>query len=216
MSLSATLRGDWNDYDAELGRRAYDTLGATVSWDWQPSPQTGFGAYAAWDRASVGIANINESAVAPDDPRLGGEVYAEAGRWWVDDNQRNQNAGFTFHQQLGRVRLDGGWNWMHSRGRTGYRYASPVALAWPDLAAQSGDAFPDMTYRIATFDVGLTFALGKRTSLRVFDRYERGRISDWHYSGLEQGLVIDHRVYLDAGPMNYSANLVGVMLEVRL
>src|SRR3546814_17752077 len=40
MTLYASVRGDWNDYDATLGRRAYDTLGGSLQWDWQPSPAT--------------------------------------------------------------------------------------------------------------------------------------------------------------------------------
>ena len=65
-------------------------------------------------------------------------------------------------------------------------------------------------------DVGLNFALNPRTALRVFNRLERGRISDWHYEGLEDGLVVDHRVYLDGGQIDYSASLWGMMLEVKL
>lgn len=216
MSLSATLRGDWNDYDAELGRQNYDTLGATLTWDWQPSPQSNVSSYVAWDRSKLGIANVNEAATSPADPLLGGAVYTNEGRWWVDDSQRNRNAGLTFDYDFGRVRIDAGYNWMYSRGMTDYSFASALALAYPDLAALAGSAFPAMTYRINALDVGASFAFGERTSVRVFDRYERGSISDWHYLGLEDGLVLDHRIYLDQGPVDYSSNLVGILLEIRL
>src|SRR3546814_916550 len=33
MTLYASVRGDWNDYDATLGRRAYDTLGGSLQWE---------------------------------------------------------------------------------------------------------------------------------------------------------------------------------------
>ena len=32
MTFSASIRGDWNDYDAVLGRQRYDTIGATLQW----------------------------------------------------------------------------------------------------------------------------------------------------------------------------------------
>ncbi len=53
-------------------------------------------------------------------------------------------------------------------------------------------------------------------AVRVFDYYERGNISDWHYAGFGQQLVYDHRVYTDGGPGNYSDNLVGVLVEIPL
>ena len=38
----------------------------------------------------------------------------------------------------------------------------------------------------------------------------------WELFGFENGLVTWNRVYLDAGPTGYSANMIGAMLEVRL
>lgn len=217
MSINATLRGDFNDYDAELGRQKYDTWGFSLAWDWQLSVQTSVSAYAAWDRAKLGIANVNETATVPDDPALGGEVYTEAGRWWVDDTQKNQNYGLTFSHDFGKAKLDAGWNHVRTRGLTDYRYNSVAALAWPDLAEADGEgSYAPMEYRVRTFNLGLRFALNERASLRVFDSYERGDIRDWHYDGLDENLVIDHRVYLDAGQAGYSANLIGVTLEVKL
>lgn len=216
MTLNATVRGDWNDYDAVLGRQGYDTVGASLSWDWQASPQTNTSVYAAWDRSRLGLANINEIAIAPNDPRLGGPVYDESGLWWVDDTQDNRNVGAVFNHDFGRVRLDAGWNWMHSRGITDYRFASAAALAYPVLADLGPGAYPAMTYRVNSLNVGLGIPLHQRALLRVFANYERGRIADWHYDGLENGLVVDHRVYLDSGPRDYASHLVGLMLEVAL
>lgn len=217
MSLNVTLRGDWNDYDAELGRQSYDTYGVSLSWDWQPSPYTTASAYLGWDRGTLGVANVNDAGTAPNDPSLGGAVYTEDRRWWLDDSFTNRNAGATFTHDFGRVKLDASWNFTHSRNITDYRYNSANALAWPTLAeADLAGRFPQMTYRLNTFGVSLLIPLKDRWSLRLFDTYERGQITDWHYDGLENGLVIDHRVYLDSGPVGYSANLVGVMLEVQL
>ena len=115
------------------------------------------------------------------------------------------------------MKLDAGWNFVDTRGLTGYRYASVAALAWPTLAeAGLAGRYPELTYRTHSLSLGLTVPIRDRWSLRLFDLWERGRISDWHYQGLEDGLVIDHRIYLDAGQRDYRANLVGLMLEVKL
>ena len=216
-SLNATLRGDWNDYKAELGRQSYDTYGFTLSWDWQPSLQSSASAFIGWDKSALGMANVNDVATLPNDPTLGGAVYPEASRWWVDDRNRSRNAGATFDHDFGRLKLDVAWNFVHTRGLTSYRYASVAALAWPALVeANLGGHYPQLTYRTNTMQVGLTLPLKDRWSLRVFDVWERGQITDWHYNGLENGLVVDHRIYLDAAQRGYSANLLGLMLEVKL
>ena len=217
MTINATVRGDWNDYDAELGRQKYDTYGFTLSWDWQPSLQTAVSAYLGLDKSSIGIANINEAAVGPNDPTLGGLVYVETGRWWIDDDNRNRSAGATFAHDFGRVKFDAHWNFTHTRGLTQYHYASAAALAQPVLAEPSlAGSYPQLTYRTNTLSASLTIPIKDRWSLRLFDTWERGQISDWHYFGLENGLVIDHRTYLDSGQVGYSANLVGLLLEVAL
>ena len=48
------------------------------------------------------------------------------------------------------------------------------------------------------------------------DAHERGHVSDWHYAGFDANRVYDHRVYTDGGPQSYRANLVGVLLNVKL
>ena len=222
MSFNASLRGDWNDYQAELGRQGYDTYGLTLSWDWQPGLNTSTSAYVGWDRSKLAMANINEIDTAPDDASLGGAVYDEAGRWWIDDTQRNLNAGITFRHAFARAVLDASWNHVQTRGTTQYRYASAAALAWPDLVeAGNQGQYPAMTYRSASFHLGVKVPFSERVSVRLFDTWERGSINDWHYLGLDDGLVVDHRVYLEDGAVGsgsgrYRANLVGVMLEVKL
>ena len=117
------------------------------------------------------------------------------------------------------MRFDAGWNYIYARGGDDYNYAGPLALAYPDTLESGGSgsgSFPATTYRVNGFTVGVTIPLATRVSLRLFDYYERGRVSDWHYAGFDTGLVYDHRVYTDVGPTNYSANLVGAFLIVKL
>jgi hypothetical protein len=218
MTLSASLRGDWNDYDAQLGRQKLDTMGVTLQWEWQPSPRTNASLFLGYDRSKLGIANVNDAASDNPDPSLGGPSYPDSSRWWVDDSQSNRSVGFNFaHAFANKLRFDASWNWNSTRGSTDYRYASADALAWPTQATTAlGGSYPDMTYRVNALTLGLTMPIRERVSLRVFDYYERGRISDWHYLGLDQGRVIDHRVYTDGGPENYNANLFGVLLTIKL
>lgn len=218
MTLSATFRGDWNDYDAAIGRQKLELLSAILQWEWQLSPKTGASAFYSYDQSRLRLSNVNETGVdsVGSDPRLGGAEYPLAGIWWARDQQRDHTAGVVLKQQLRRVRVDAGWNYLYSRGLTGFNYASPLALANPDVAPLGENAFPAMTYRVNSFNLSLLIPVARRISLRLFDYYEQGRISGWHYAGFDQSRVYDHRVYTDGGPHDYSANLVGLTVNVKL
>ncbi len=217
MTLGAGVRGDWNDYGAQIGRQAYDRTGFDLQWEWQPSPLTHASVHYGADRARLRMANVADVLFGPDGS-LGGPDFPLNGRWWVYDKQRNRTAGATLDHRFGPVRVDAGWSLVDARGLTGYRFDSPVALAYfvDGLDGSRSGSFPLMRYRVDSLTLGLSFALSPRFSVRVFDYFERGRVDDWHYLGLDTARVIDHRVYSDGGPQGYSTNLLGVLLDIRL
>jgi hypothetical protein len=215
MTFTASVRGDWNDYDAVLGRQGYDTIGTALQWEWQPSPLTNASIFYGYDQSTLDLANVND-VESGSDPTLGGATYPLDGRWWAKDKQKNHSAGATLTHNFGRVRFDAGWNYIYARGVTSFRFATGVALAYFTDAFLPDTAFPPMTYRVNGLTVGVTFPLTTRLSLRLFDYYEKGDVLDWHYEGLGANRVIDHRVYTDGGPTSYSANLVGLLLNVEL
>lgn len=216
MTLSGTLNGTWNDYDADYGRQGYDTWGGSLQWDWQPSDRTTINAFVGFDRSTIDQSNINELAAFGNEAWIGGDTYIEANRWFVEDEQRNYYAGTQVSHTFGLGRIDLGWNYSSSKGNTNYSFNSPSALAYPALAAMAGTGFSPMLYRVNTYAFTWTIPVNKRTAVRLFNVYETGQLSDWHYLGLDQGLVLDNRVYLDSGPGNYSVNMVGLMLELQL
>lgn len=217
MTLSTGLRGDWNDYGAQIGRQAYDRTGFHLQWEWQPSPLTHASVHYGADRARLRMANVADVVFGPDGS-LGGPDYPLNARWWAYDKQRNRTAGATLDHRFGPVRVDAGWNLVDARGLTSYRFDSPVALAYFEdgLDGARSGSFPLMRYRVDSLTLGLSFAVSPRFSVRLFDYYERGRVDDWHYLGLDTARVIDHRVYSDGGPQGYATNLIGVLLDVRL
>jgi hypothetical protein len=115
------------------------------------------------------------------------------------------------------VRFDASWTYLDAQGTTRYRFASPAALAYfADGVSGDSNEFPPLAYRVNSLTLGLTIPLMRRVSLRLFDYYERGHVSDWHYAGLDAGYVIDHRVYTDGGPQSYDANLIGLLVSIEL
>ncbi len=224
-TLSATFYGNRDQYDAAIGRQSTRTTGATVQWDWQPTPATTMNAYLGAEGSRMGISNVadNEALIGANigqtNPNLGGPLYPYANQWWEFDRESNRNAGLSFSHDFGRTSADLSYNYTGSLGRVGYSYASLAALAYhgPDAAAVAGTGFPDNRYRTNTLDLGLSFRINRNVGVRLFGRYQTGAFSDWHYAGFDNTLSYDHRIYTDkGGQLHYSASLVGVMLNLKL
>jgi Putative outer membrane beta-barrel porin, MtrB/PioB len=220
MTVTASVRGDWNQYPTEIGRQGYDTSAAVLQWEWQPAARTSMSLWAAIDHSSMHMANVNDAGapLAVDTPNdaLGGPTYPVANLWWAADEERNWSGGATVTHYFRAMRLDFSWNYLSSRGITSYSYASPGAMTFPYTAAEAGSQFPAMTYDMNSLSLSLTVPLGDRTSLRLYDYYERGEINDWHYAGFSNALVYGNRVYTDAGPQGYNTNLIGLFINVKL
>jgi hypothetical protein len=224
-TVSATLYGTWDNYGATIGRQQTRNSGGTVQWDWQPAPLTSVGAWLGMDQSRLAFSNVGDDenlvGAHPEqqDPSLGGPLYPLANRWWDADSERDYNLGITWAHTFGRVRADLSYNLVLSRSDLKYRYASPGALpvTQAPYVDSIGDGFPANRYRTNTLDLGFTFSFSQRLGLRLFGRYQIGLFRDWHYAGLEDTPVIDHRIYTDRGPQQrYNASLVGAMLNVKL
>lgn len=222
-TLSATLYGNRDHYDARLGRQSTSTTGFTASWDWQPAPRTNGSMYIGAEGTHLRFANVadNEARIgAPggENPAFGGPLYPFENYWSDLNRERDYNAGITFSHDFGAARLDLAWNYTQSLSQLDYDYASTAALTHPDAAALNpGNRFPNNHYRTSTFDAGLSFPLAHRVNMRLFGRYQNGSFLDWHYLGFDQTLVYDHRIYTDRGPQtHYSVTLLGAMLTVAL
>ena len=220
MTLTASVRGDWNQYPTEIGRQGYDTSAAMVQWEWQPEARTSMSLWAGIDHSSMHMANVNDAgaplAVDTTDNTLGGSTYPLANRWWAADEERNWSGGAALSHYFRAVRADLNWNYLSSRGITSYNYAGVGAMTFPYTPAEAGNQFPAMTYIVNSLTFSLTVPLSDRASLRLYDYYERGQINDWHYAGFNNTLVYGNRAYADAGPQGYNTNVVGLFVNVKL
>ncbi|HET8898744.1 MAG TPA: MtrB/PioB family outer membrane beta-barrel protein [Rhodanobacteraceae bacterium] len=225
-TVSATAHGIHDDYRTDIGRQNTRNDGLTVQWDWQPAPETNLGAWLGLEKSRLGIANVGdvEALVGNDpaqqDPSLGGPLYPLANQWWEHLADRDRNLGFTWNHDFGGgVRANIGYTWTFTTSQVGYRYASTTAIAGTQrqFAAQVGNGFPDNHYRVNTLDFGLDIPLSPRIGMHWFGRLQAGDFFDWHYLGLDDTPVIDHRIYTDRGPNgSWNASVVGVLFNVKL
>lgn len=220
LTVSASLRGDWNTYSGALiGRQGYRTQSAQLSSEWTLTPTDSLSAFVAADRSTLTVAGVTGGpGNGPSCATLGCPFYAYDRRWWQADRERNYYAGMTLLHRFGRVTLDAGWNHLYARGNLRYGAASAAALVYPDEFATMGGGMPPSTYRVDSMTVGINMPINDRVSLRLFDYYERGRVNDWHYAGFEQTYVVPNQntLYVDGGPQSYDQNLIGLLIRIVL
>jgi hypothetical protein len=214
LTISASFRGDWNAYPAQLGRQGYNTHAAQISTEWVPAAEDRFSAYIGYDDSTLhqaAVASTQTEACA----NLGCPYYPTANQWWSTEGERDYSAGLTARHRIDRTTFDLAWSYIYSRGTIDYSAASAGAFEYPEEFSPTG-SFPAMTYRVNSVTAGATIQLSERASLRIYDQYERGSIADWQYDGFSQGLVVGNTLYTDGGPQSYSENLVGVLVNIKL
>jgi hypothetical protein len=214
LTISASFRGDWNTYPAQLGRQGYNTHAAQISTDWAPTADDSFSAYIGYDGSTLHQAAVASTQTEPC-ANLGCPYYPIANQWWSTEGERDYSAGLTARHRIARATFDLAWSYIYSRGTIDYSAASAGAFEYPDEFSPAG-SFPAMTYRVNSVTAGATVQLSERASLRLFDKYEKGSIADWQYNGFSQGLVVGNTLYTDGGPQSYSENLVGILVNIKL
>jgi hypothetical protein len=215
MTVTGTVRGEWNVNPEMVGRQRYDTFAATLQWEWQPASASSVSMYLGYDRSNMRLASVSGSMGAASGA-LGSSGYPLANQWWEGDNERNYSAGTTFQKNFGRLSVDLSYNYLYSRGMTAYTAASAGALVYPQDFATMGTGFSPTTYRVNSVTASVTVPFTPRVSMRLYDYYERGHIDDYHYAGFNQSLVYGNELYTDGGPQSYSDNLVGFFISVKL
>lgn len=229
LDLGLSVQARSATYPAEFGRSGEQTSqGLNLDLGYLPSTSTTLNAYASLQRARLqqhGAADLGSAfsagcfSLPPSCSNSFGaprSIYPEALAWSATSRERSTSFGLGLRHDLGRARVELQYTQVASRLPQSYDFASAAALQSPGLAAEAGDGFADMRHELRAFDAGLRLPLSPRVALRLQARHELVRISDWHYAGLDQGLVVGNRVYLDAGPVNYRVTLFGVFLQLRL
>jgi hypothetical protein len=215
MTVTGTVRGEWNVNPEMIGRQRYDTFAATLQWEWQPAPASSVSVYLGYDRSNMRLASVSGSTGATSGV-LGSAGYPLANQWWEGDNERNYSAGTTLQKNFGLISVDLSYNYLYSRGITSYTAASAGALVYPQDFATMGTGFSPTTYRVNSVTASVIVPFTSRVSMRLYDYYERGHIDDYHYAGFNQSLVYGNELYTDGGPQSYSDNLVGVFISMKL
>jgi hypothetical protein len=143
--------------------------------------------------------------------------------WHSTSDEINSVFGLGFQTDIGRMKLALDYTYSDSRTRITYDYGSTAfsatALTQANIAAIAGSALPNMTYSQQNLNLSLLIPIDKKLAIRLFDRYETGKIRDWHYDSVITGAVLNidsGTLLLDAGPQNYHNNIFGILIQYKL
>ena len=178
-----------------------------------PAPATPEGA-TLLARQDVTASNWREACgeASPTSP-----LFPASRTWSTQSRDRHDVLGVGVKYDLGRARLDASFTRSLGRTRIGYAYDA-AALGMDELQASlAGDGFSDLVFAQNVLEASLAVPIGANFSIRMLARRESGRVRDWHYDGVaENPMPTSTSLYLDAGPRDYRATVLGVFLQVRL
>jgi hypothetical protein len=144
-------------------------------------------------------------------------LFPDSRGWDVASKDRNDVLGLGGKYDLGKVKLDANFTRTLSRTHIGYTY-NPAALGMSPLqAGLAGDGLSDLTFAQNVLNASALVPVTKDLLLRFLVRYETGKVRDWHYDGVAANpMPANNAAYLDAGPQDYRATLVGIMFHMRM
>ena len=155
-------------------------------------------------------------------------LYPTSRTWNVAQKNKSDTLGLGFKFDFSsKTVLDVNYTYSSNRTKIGYNY-SPYGLglltSGAPTAAQltgvalAGNGFSDLVLTQNVVDASVLVPLTKESSVRVMGRVEVGRIRDWHYDGVAANPTPSNNMqtYLDAGPQNYRAYIIGVMYQYKM
>jgi hypothetical protein len=230
--LDVGITAQWKDLKypgSEFGRMDHEERGS-LAFDatYQPSATFSINGYYAYQTGKMkqgGIQNaactVGQNGVTAANfltlcPAAGGPLYPLNRAWYVDSKDTNNVFGLSGRYDFGRALFDLSYTYSHGRTEIGYDYGSGLDLT-PAQIALIGNGFSDITFTQNIVESSLLVPINKTFAVRLFYRFENGKIRDWHYDGVAENPVPGTgSVYLDSGPQDYRTNVFGVFLRMML
>ena len=213
LALSASYRRD--DFDADFGLRHVDRFNANGEWNYQFDSQGSGYVYYSFQSHQRDAANINDAGPVAADPFAGGEVFPLSNAWRQNLDERQHAAGIGLTRQWNRLLFEADYTFSYTRSRLDQDFNSGDALAFGADPDTAGQGLPDQSFEQHTLRLSMRYPIFGRVAARVFYRLESERIEDFHFDGLDNP-VLDNQLFLLAVPEDFTAHLLGLLLEVRL
>jgi hypothetical protein len=143
-------------------------------------------------------------------------LYPTSRTWVVRHREESHDLNIGGDYAFTKLRLYANYNYSRSTTEIGYSYnAAALGLNAVQVAA-IGSGFPVMSYDRRMLELSAVMPITKLSSVKLLYRYETGKIRDWHYDGIAQNPTPSNnqQTFLDSGPQDYNASLVGLFYGV--
>jgi hypothetical protein len=244
LDAGLSLQGREAEYpNSTYGLTGHSLRSANLDLNYQPSPRQNVYAFYSYQLGrlrqhaissqggaavtiggTTALGTVTPANAVGIGPAPGGPVFPLLNAWTIRSTDRNHLAGFGLKQEFGKgVILNLDYTYSLGRTRIGYAYNVGGAINAAN-AALAGHRMPDLATDIGYLDAALSIPLTPRISTRLFYRYQKEHIRDWHYRNLATTPLVPGAnanavpavVTLDAGPADYRVNWFGVMVQYKL
>jgi hypothetical protein len=214
LILTGRIRSD--DYDSHYGLQSDRTHSLEAEWSVAPRPWLSASVYGSAEAHRRNMANIRGFATSADGD-AGGPTssFPVDNGWSVHTNGSALGLGSSLSLRPAHwVELVSSYNFLATRERERLRLASESgnALANPVPGDPAGDRLPALTGYDHVIETSLRFEVAKWLGLKLYHRYERSTIEDYHQAGLVP--LIDRRVYFGHVDGDYDVNFYGIVIQI--
>ncbi|MEX0914989.1 MAG: MtrB/PioB family outer membrane beta-barrel protein [Wenzhouxiangellaceae bacterium] len=210
------ISGRWvhDDFDAGFGLREQTRLSTNAEWNYQFHERGNAYVYYSFQAHDREAANINDAGPSAPDPFAGGEVFPLANLWRQNLDETNHGAGLGLTRQWKQFLFEIDYTFGYARAEQALRFNSGGALSSGIGLDAAGDSLPDSVFERHLLRASLRFPINRHVGAQLLYRLESEDIEDPNFAGLDDPLV-DNQLFLLAVPEDFTAHLVGVLLEFR-
>jgi hypothetical protein len=142
-------------------------------------------------------------------------LFPTSRSWEQTQDSRNTAASIGLRRDFGAAKLDAAYTYVNGTTETSYTYNAAALGLSATQVGLIGSGMPEARFTQNMLEANLSYPFSKTMTARLYYRYERGKVSDWHYDGVDVNPVpAANAAYLDTGPADYSAHTVGLFLKV--
>jgi hypothetical protein len=209
LILTGRIRSD--DYDSAYGLKSDDTRNLQAEWSVQPRPWLSASLYGSVEDHRRRMANIRGFASSSNGD-AGGPNFPFANAWNIrtDGNATGLGSNLTL-RPVRWVELVSSYSFLVTREHERLAFASLAALANP-VGPPPGNRLPTLESLDHVIETSLRFEVTKWLGFKLYHRYERSTIEDYHQTGL--ATLIDRRVYFGHVDDDYQANFYGIVIQI--
>ena len=210
LILTGRIRSD--DYDSAYGLKSDRTRSLEAEWSVQPRPWLSASIYGSLEAYKRNMGNIRGFASSANGD-AGGPNFPFTSGWNAHADGSSLGCGSSVSlRPVHWVQLVSSYNYLETRERERLAFNSIDALANPIFGETPGNRLPTLRSRDHAIETSLRFEVRKWLGLKLYHRYERSTIDDYHQAGL--AALIGRRVYFGHQDGDYQANFFGIAVQI--